>query len=152
LIVEDDVVLRAMLAELLEDEGFNVHTASNGFSGLRFATEHRPNLILLDLTLPELSGTEVLRELRGDQHAREMAIVIVTGNADALTERQKTEVDAVVRKPFELNHFLATVHRAVQRASTRAAEVAPVAPVAPSHKGSRARRTAGARHTRGRKL
>ena len=65
LVVDDDMVLRGALAELLEEEGFlNVIQASNGFSGLRLAFEHHPQVVLLDLMLPELSGAEVLRELR----------------------------------------------------------------------------------------
>jgi two-component system, response regulator, stage 0 sporulation protein F len=142
LVVEDDVMVRALLAELLEDEGYQVHTASNGFSGLRYATEQRPNVILLDLRLPELSGIDMLRELRADQHTRGSAIVVVSGNADALSERQLAEVDAVVPKPFDVASLLATVHRAIQRAATRAAEVPPVAPVVPSHERHRPLRAA----------
>src|SRR2546423_2839174 len=102
LVVDDDVMMRAMLAELLEEEGFNVHTASNGFSGLRFATEHRPQLILLDLALPELSGIELLHELRADQHTRDSAIVVVSGNVASLSEKQLDEVDAGVHKPLDI--------------------------------------------------
>ena len=152
LVVDDDVPMRAMLAELLEEEGFNVSTASNGFSGLRLATEQRPQLILLDLVLPELSGVELLRELRSDQHLRDLAIVVVTGNADSLSEGQLMEVDAVVRKPFDVTSLLATVHRAVQRASSRAVEVHPVAPVMPGHELRPLRRSATTRHSRGRRL
>ncbi len=148
LVVDDDMVMRALLAELLEEEGFNVHTASNGFSGLRFATEHRPQLILLDLVLPELSGPELLRELRADQHTRDAAIVIVTGNAALLPEWQLADVDAVVNKPFDVESLLATMHRAVQRASSRAAEVQPVAPVTPGHEVRRTRRAASKRRAR----
>jgi CheY-like chemotaxis protein len=151
LIVDDDVAMRALLAELLEEEGFNVTTASNGFSGLRLATEQQPRLILLNLVLPELSGAEMLHELRSDQHLRELAIVVVSGNAELLSERQAAQVDAIVRKPFDISSFLATVHRAVQRASSRA-EVAPVAPVLPGHDPRRLRRRAATRHPRGRRL
>ena len=151
LIVDDDVAMRALLAELLEEEGFNVTTASNGFSGLRLATEQRPQLILLNLVLPELSGAEVLGELRSNQHLRDLAIVVVSGNAELLSERQAAQVDAIMRKPFDISSFLATVHRAVQRASSRAAEVPPVAPVLSGHDPRRLRRRAATRHPRGRR-
>src|SRR5438045_1520451 len=102
LVVDDDVCVRAMLTELLIEEGFDVRQASNGFSGLRLATEQRPQVILLDLVLPELSGADVLHELRENALTRESAIVVVTGNADSLSDKQMAEVDAVVRKPFDI--------------------------------------------------
>jgi len=151
LIVDDDVSMRALLAELLEEEGFNVSTASNGFSGLRLAAEHRPQLLLLDLVLPELSGADLLHEVRADQHLRDLAVVIVSGNTELLSERQLAMADAVVEKPFDIGELVSTVHRAVQRAAARAAEVHPVAPVVPGHDARRSRRGSQARHTRGRR-
>jgi DNA-binding response OmpR family regulator len=154
LVIDDDVVLRSTLAELLQEEGFVTIQASNGFSGLRHAGEHHPQVVLLDLLLPELSGVEVLRELRSGPGGRDMAIVIVTGSPDSLTAAQLTEADGVVGKPFDVGALLTTVHRAVQRAATRAAEVAPLtapAPVLPVH--ARAKRLAtGPRRARGRRL
>jgi DNA-binding response OmpR family regulator len=149
LVVDDDVVLRSTLAELLEEEGFlKVIQASNGFSGLRLAVEHRPQVVLLDLILPELSGVEVLRELRSAPGAREMAIVIVTGSPDKLTESQLSEVDGVVCKPFDVDDLLATLHRAVGRAASRAAEVAPVRPGVVGHRRANRSRIGTARRRR----
>jgi CheY-like chemotaxis protein len=137
LVVDDDVVLRAALAELLEGEGFlNVIQASNGFSGLRLAFEHHPQVVLLDLLLPELSGTDVLHELRNGPGARELAIVVVTGIPESLSAAQLAAIDGVVSKPFDVDYLLATVKRAIQRAASRAAEVQPVTP-APTQAGHR---------------
>jgi DNA-binding response OmpR family regulator len=149
LVVEDDVFVLSALAELLSEEGYDVHTASNGFSGMRVAMECRPAVVLLDLALPELSGTEVLAGLRADPACRDLAIVLVTGNPHLLTEAQVAETDGVVGKPFELAELLATVQRAVRRASIRHAEVAPVAPTTHPTPGARPRRASGVRHTRG---
>jgi len=137
-VVDDDVVLRAALTELLEQEGFlNVIHASNGFSGLRLALEHHPQVVLLDLMLPELSGADVLRELRDGPDARELAIVVVTGIPESLSVAQLADIDGVVPKPFDVNYLLMTVRRAIQRAATRAAEVLPVAPAPPTRAGHR---------------
>jgi CheY-like chemotaxis protein len=154
LVIDDDVVLRSTLAELLQEEGFFTVQASNGFSGLRLASEHHPQVILLDLLLPELSGIEVLRELRSAPAGRDMAIVVVTGSPDSLSAAQVADADGVVRKPFDVNGLMLTVHRAMQRAASRAAEVAPLtaaAPVLPVHQ--RAKRLAsGPRRARGRRI
>lgn len=151
LIVEDDTFVLSALAELLSEEGYDVHTASNGFSGLRVAVECRPAVILLDLALPERSGTEVLADLRADPATHDVAIVVVSGNVQLLTEAQLAATDGVVNKPFDVAELLATVQRAVRRASVRHAEVAPVAPLAHGALVVRQRRATGVRHTRGRR-
>lgn len=152
LVIDDDVCVRALLAELLAEEGFDVTQASNGFSGMRLAIERRPQVILLDLVLPELSGAEVLRELRASPSTGDSAIVIVSGNVDSLSDRQIAEVDAVVPKPFDISYLVASMHQALRRAAHRAAEVRPLAPVPRVHEQLRARRAAIQRHSRGRRL
>jgi CheY-like chemotaxis protein len=150
LVVDDDPFVLAALAELLEEDGFDVHTASNGFSAWRLATELRPAVMLLDLALPERTGKQLLADLRSDQATRDMAIVVVTGRPDSLTESEVDETDGVVGKPFDDVGLLSTVHHAMQRAAIRKAEVAPVAT---THRGPgvRSLRPASARRTRGRR-
>ena len=149
--VDDDVFMLAEMAELLSEDGYDVNTASNGFSALRQARDLRPTVILLDLMLPERSGIDVLDELRSDPATRDGAVVVVTGHVDALTDGRLAEADAVITKPFDINDMLATVHRAIVRAAARRAEVAPI--VAPAHREPpvRSRRAASARHSRGRR-
>jgi CheY-like chemotaxis protein len=151
LVVDDDVFVLSALAELLEDDGFDVLTATNGFSAMRQAIATRPSVILLDVALPERSGTELLRDLRADPATRELVIVLVTGFADNLTDTQLAEADGVVPKPFDAAELLATVERALQQAAARRAEVAPV--TAPSHRDAslRSRRAEAVRRTRGRR-
>jgi len=145
--------VRSLLAELLDEEGFEVHAASNGFSGLRLAAETRPHVILLDLVLPEVSGQDMLHELRENPLTRDAAIVIVSGNADALLEQQLAEVDAVVRKPFDIATLMSTLHQAVQRAAHRVAEVQPVTPAVVAHdRPRRTRLPATIRRSRGRRI
>jgi CheY-like chemotaxis protein len=151
LVVDDDVFVVAALAELLEEDGFDVHTASNGFSALRQVAELHPAVMLLDLALPERSGADLLDDLRADPALRHMAIVVVTGHADGLSESQIAETDGVISKPFDDTELLLMVHRAVQRAATRRAEVAPVAAVSHLAEGARARRASSSRSTRGRR-
>jgi DNA-binding response OmpR family regulator len=149
LIVDDDVHLRALLAEVLEGEGFDVSTASNGFSALRLAGERRPRLVLLDVVLPELSGGEVLEELRASSATRDIAVVMVTGNPQRLTDAQLADVDGLVRKPFDVPELLAAVHRAFQHATARhAASVAPASTV--SHRHAERSHRPPARQGRGR--
>jgi CheY-like chemotaxis protein len=150
-VVDDDTFVLSAMAELLSEEGYDVHTASNGFSAVRMALECHPLVVLLDLALPERSGTEVLAELRGNASTRDAAVVAVTGNPQLLTEAQLADLDGLVAKPFEATELLETVQRAVRRALLRHAEVAPVAPTSHGAQTIRQGRQPGVRHSRGRR-
>ncbi len=152
LVVDDDAFVLSSMAEVLSDEGYDVHTSSNGFSALRQATEYRPVVIVLDVMLPERSGAEVLADLRSDPATRDIAVVLVTGNPGVLTQAHIAAADGVVTKPFDVNDLVQTVQLAVQRASTRRAEVVPVSVTAHREPATaRQRRAAAARHTHGRR-
>src|SRR5438067_2686825 len=123
LVVDDDAFMVSAMAELLSEEGYDVHTSSNGFSALRQAAEFRPAVVVLDLLLPERSGADVLADLKADPATHDIGVVLVTGNADLLTPALIAQSDAVLAKPFNVDELVATVNRAVQRAATRRAEV-----------------------------
>jgi CheY-like chemotaxis protein len=151
LVVDDDMFVVSALAELLEDEGFDVHTATNGFSALRHAVEQRPAVILLDLALPERSGGELLQDLRADPMTRDLAIVVVSGHIDGMSERERADTDGIVGKPFDAGDLLATVQHALQRAACRRSEVAPIAAISHREEGLRTRRAVNPHRTRGRR-
>jgi CheY-like chemotaxis protein len=153
LVVDDDVFIVSALAELLEEEGFDVHTATNGFSALRHAQEQRPSVILLDLALPERSGKDLLEDLRADPATRDLAIVVVTGHADRLSERQHAETDGVISKPWDELQLVGVIQAAMLRAASRRAEVAPAPITTASHRqpGAHPRYPASAHSTRGRR-
>jgi len=151
LVVDDDVFILSAMAELLSEEGYDVHTSSNGFSALRQVTEHKPVVILLDLLLPERSGVDVLAELRGNPATRDVAVVLVTGNPQFLTEAQIADADGLVVKPFDVDDLVQTVHRAVQRSLNRHAEMVPVAATYHREPAPRQLHPASVRRTRGRR-
>src|SRR5215204_1632820 len=80
LVIDDDVHLRSTIVELLRDEGHSVAQASNGYTGLRMVAEVRPHVVLLDLALPEMSGLEVLSELRKDPQTQDTVVIVLTAH------------------------------------------------------------------------
>ncbi|HLE49353.1 MAG TPA: response regulator [Patescibacteria group bacterium] len=88
LLVEDDPVLSKMYTEKFKFEGFNVLTAMNGEDGLRLALSENIDLIILDLMLPRLSGSELLAKLRQDAKGRNTKVIALTNLAEQ-EERQK---------------------------------------------------------------
>jgi CheY-like chemotaxis protein len=148
LVVEDDTFTLSALAEILEDDGYDVHTASNGFSALRQVAATQPAVILLDIVLPERSGLEVLEELRADPVHRDMAIVLISGRLESMSPAELAEADGVLGKPFDIDDLLMVVRRALQRASARRDEVARVGQVARRDAAARLRRGTTSHHAR----
>jgi DNA-binding response OmpR family regulator len=117
LIVEDDQTLLETLAYNLGREGYDVLRASDGISALNSAREHKPDLIVLDIMLPELDGLTVCRTLR---HESSVPIVLLTarsGEVDRIVGLDSGADDYIV-KPFSLGEFSARL-RAVMRRGSR---------------------------------
>jgi two-component system alkaline phosphatase synthesis response regulator PhoP len=81
LLVEDDRFLRRACEASLRQRGYDVLTAADGEEGLRLARAETPDLVLLDLLLPKLSGLEVLRSLRSDAATRELRVLILSNSS-----------------------------------------------------------------------
>lgn len=110
LVVEDDPSVRGLLHTLLTAEGYDVSTASDGLAGLVKAAQTLPDLILLDLMMPDLGGVRVLEELREDPELDETPVVVVTGQVDAVPGmRRVLGEDNVFVKPFAVAELLARV-------------------------------------------
>jgi two-component system, cell cycle response regulator DivK len=112
LIVEDDPWSRSLMAELLVEERYEVLQANSGEAGLKLAAEHRPDVILLDLGLPTMSGLEVLRELKAEDRTRDIPVVVVSAYTVHMGESDTDQAEALVQKPFEVASLLRTVAQA----------------------------------------
>jgi DNA-binding response OmpR family regulator len=110
LVVEDDPSVRGLLQTLLDAEGYDVATASDGLAGLVKASSHTPAVILLDLMMPDLGGMRVLEELRADPALEHVPVLIVTGMTDAVPAlAAELGEDSVFAKPFGVAELLARV-------------------------------------------
>jgi DNA-binding response OmpR family regulator len=109
LVVEDDATVRDVLTTLLGFEGFEVRTASDGSTGLELAESMKPDIVLLDVVLPELDGLEVCRLLR--KRAPNTRVVMLTGRSSAEDELHGVAAgaDAYLRKPFSPLELLETM-------------------------------------------
>lgn len=81
LLVEDDRFLRRACEVSLRQRGFTVATAGDGVEALRQAREERPDLILLDLLMPRMTGTEVLKQLRSEAATKEIPVLILSNSS-----------------------------------------------------------------------
>ena len=119
LIVEDDESLMLGLEENLSVAGYRVLTAVSGAAGLTLALDRKPDLILLDLTLPDMGGYEVCRSLR-DQH-NHVPVIMLTARKEEGDKLKgfETGADDYVTKPFSVKELLARVKVILQRAERK---------------------------------
>ncbi len=116
LVVEDETALATLLRYNLEREGYRVFEAKDGEEALLVADETKPDLIILDWMLPQLSGIEVCRRMRTRGHLRNTPIIMLTARGEE-TDRIRgldTGADDYIVKPFSMTELLARI-RAVMR-------------------------------------
>jgi two-component system KDP operon response regulator KdpE len=116
LVVEDDAALRALLVATLPAHGYRVLEASTAAVALRVAEEYVPDLILLDLGLPDLDGVECIRRIRG-WSALPIVVLTARGQEAAKVEALDAGADDYVTKPFGLPELLARLRVALRHAS-----------------------------------
>ena len=113
LIVEDNELNMKLFHDLLEAQGYEVLETREGLQALSLAREHRPDLILMDIQLPEISGLEVTKWLKEDDELASIPVVAVTAFAMKGDEEKIREggCEAYIAKPISVANFLETVER-----------------------------------------
>lgn len=115
LIAEDNIGIQKLLTEVLNEEGYHVVNASNGFEALVEIENIRPNLLLLDLRLPGKDGTKVLEEMN-DQHP-EVPVIVMTGfqEINSIEDMKQLGAKAYFSKPFDIKEVVEAVHTNLSR-------------------------------------
>jgi two-component system cell cycle response regulator DivK len=112
LIVEDNELNMKLFNDLLEAHGYRVLQTREGLSALDIAREHKPDLILMDIQLPEVSGIEVTKWLKEDDELRSIPVVAVTAFAMKGDEQKIREggCEGYISKPISVSSFLTTIN------------------------------------------
>jgi CheY-like chemotaxis protein len=119
LLVEDNELNRDMLSRRLVRKGYDVLIAEDGAKGLSAATDGKPDLILMDMSLPVLDGWEATRRLKAEPETRAIPVIALTAHAMS-SDREKAVAagcDDYDTKPVELERLLAKIERLLQAAS-----------------------------------
>jgi two-component system cell cycle response regulator DivK len=108
LVVEDNELNMKLLNDVLEAHGYEVMSTSRGEVAVEWARQHRPDLILMDLQLPDMSGLDATRQLKADEDTKDIPVIAVTAFAMAGDEKKALDngCDAYVAKPIVLKNFL----------------------------------------------
>lgn len=105
LVVEDSQVIQRLIEMCLRPAGFEVTFAEEGAMGVGLVRETNPDLVVLDVGLPDMTGWEVLAQLRGDESTRESVVLMLTADGRPETELMADDLgaDAFLTKPFRPN-------------------------------------------------
>jgi CheY-like chemotaxis protein len=114
LVIEDHTDLREMLAVLLETEGFAVQTACNGREALQCLDLSRPDVILLDLMMPVMTGDEFRERQLADPRYRDVPVICMTAAHDGYDRAQRLRADAYFQKPVDFDRLLGAVRERLQ--------------------------------------
>jgi DNA-binding response OmpR family regulator len=117
LVVEDDTVIREVLADALSDEGYEVRTAVEGREALDVLPTWQPDLVILDVMLPIMDGYTFLQERRRRDLAPGVPVLLLSGSRQALDPAMVAAgASLAIAKPFELDHLFASVGRLIEPA------------------------------------
>ena len=124
LVVDDDPAILQTYSEILRAEGYEVWEAATGQQGLQATRERRPDLVLLDVMLPDLSGLEVCRQIKADPALTDVFVVLVSGTAASVADKVDglgTGADDYLVKPLDIAEFLARLRTIVRLRHTTTA-------------------------------
>lgn len=118
LVVDDDPDARDYLSTVLEDDGIEVSTACDGTEAITSLEEAVPDLVSLDITMPEKSGVTVYRTLREDERFKHIPVIITTGVSDDFkafisNRRQVPPPDGYINKPVDAEQFVKVVRKLI---------------------------------------
>lgn len=103
LVIDDDTAVTDLLSLLLKSQGFEVAATNNSNDGLNFIRDDRPDLVVLDLMMPEMDGFEFVAELRRSESGRRLPVVVVT--ARDLSADERARLDGQVKRVFRKGSF-----------------------------------------------
>lgn len=109
LVVEDEFDVQQVVADVLRDEGYEVHVCGNGREALEKLSEHRPDAVLMDVMLPLLSGTQVLETLRQTSNLETLPVILMSEVRPRVPETLSWQ--GFLKKPFRIEQLLAAVAR-----------------------------------------
>ncbi len=117
LVADDDPDILNIVSMSLETQGYTIYKATNGREAVDLAKAHRPDLILMDMMMPVVSGYEAVSELKADEGTHDIVIVGLSAKAMATDMERATDVgiDGYITKPFRIAQVLSVVESYLQK-------------------------------------
>lgn len=109
LVADDEFLLAMILSDVLEDEGYEVATVSNGEAALSAVYKRRPDLVITDFMMPSMTGLEFAEAIRGDKTMASLPIILVSGAQGAVARERPELFEEVLDKPYQINYMLEVI-------------------------------------------
>jgi DNA-binding response OmpR family regulator len=122
LCIEDEPEMIELVRLILERKGYRVTGAVGGIEGLEILNTHKPDLILLDLMMPDIDGWEVYRQMKADPNLADIPVIVVTAKAQSIDKvlgLHIAKVEDYITKPFGPQELLASISRVLNGVSNR---------------------------------
>ena len=116
--IEDDPEMIELIRLILNRSGIQVHGAAGGEEGLKMIMEMRPELVLLDLMMPDMDGWEVYQQMKSDEMMRDIPVIVVTAKAQSIDKAlglHIAKVDDYIAKPFSPQELMDSVEKVLAR-------------------------------------
>lgn len=123
LVVDDSMLIRHTICRYLEERGFAVESAANGQDALEIIQRTRPHLIITDMQMPRMNGTEFISALKGSPETEKIPVVIVSGRHNEAAKQEK-RAEMTIYKDIEIEDQLAFVLQSVLPATSAKAQTA----------------------------
>lgn len=118
LCIEDEPDMIDLIRIILSRRGYTIEGAGGGQDGLRKVRETKPDLVLLDLMMPDLDGWEVYQQMKADEKTRHIPVIVVTAKAQSIDKvlgLQIAKVDDYIAKPFSPDELIESVQRVLEK-------------------------------------
>ena len=110
LVIDDQPGIRRLLTEVLQDEGYRVITAANGYEGIQAAQNSNPNVILMDMKMPGMDGITALKELKRQGQGDQVIMMTAYGELDMVNEAREIGMCDYITKPFDIMALCQIIH------------------------------------------
>ncbi|WP_036487565.1 response regulator [Myxosarcina sp. GI1] len=126
LIVDDYDDILYLIELVLKSDGYEVISAANGREALKLAQRVRPQLMLMDIMMPDVNGLEISQQIRQNKELSSTQILLVSANHEISAEQAKENgADGILHKPFNIDYLLSQVHKLLDRKSCSDRECLP---------------------------
>jgi two-component system, OmpR family, response regulator VicR len=116
--IEDEEDMISLVRLILERKGYEIKGATGGREGLEIINEYKPDLVLLDLMMPDIDGWDVYQQMKSDELLRDIPVIIVTAkaqNIDKVLGLHIAKVDDYISKPFSPNELVESIERVLNQ-------------------------------------
>ncbi len=117
LVVDDSKTVRMTLSHMLSQAGFETQLADDGASGIKKAIDHQPQLVIMDIMMPGINGFRATRYLRKDERTKDIPIIIISGNKEAIDQfwMKKIGANAFLAKPFTRGDLFQVIEKVLYK-------------------------------------